>query len=71
MIELLLPISGVGMLASIFVGMRAPKLWLAGVLVGSVGGLGASVVALVTGERLIFDQSTRKFWLDGSLQPSH
>ena len=50
MIELLLPISGVGMLASIFVGMRAPKLWLAGVLVGSVGGLGASVVALVTGD---------------------
>ncbi len=49
MTELLLTISGVGMLASILAGMRAPKLWLAGVLVGAAGGLGAAVVALVTG----------------------
>src|ERR1700690_3253947 len=49
MIELLLAISGVGMLASILAGVRAPKLWLSGVLVGAAGGLGAAVVALVTG----------------------
>ena len=49
MTELLLTISGVGMLASIFAGTRAPKLWLTGVLVGAVGGMGAAVVALTTG----------------------
>ncbi len=49
MIELLLTISGAGMLASILAGVRAPKLWLAGVLMGAAGGLGAAVVALVTG----------------------
>jgi hydrogenase-4 component B len=49
MMELLLTISGAGILASIFAGMRAPKLWLTGVLVGAAGGLGAAVVALVTG----------------------
>ena len=49
MTELLLTISGVGMLASIFAGTRAPKLWLTGVLVGAVGGMGAAVVALSTG----------------------
>ena len=37
------------MLASVPAGVRAPKLWLAGVLVGTAGGLGAAVVALVTG----------------------
>src|ERR1017187_1611548 len=57
MIELLLTISGVRMLASILAGVHAPKLWLAGVLVGAAGGLGAAVVALVTG--VIWDwQST-------------
>jgi hydrogenase-4 component B len=49
MIELLLTISGVGMLASIFAGARAPKLWLIGVLVGAAGGMGAAGVALTTG----------------------
>ena len=49
MTELLLTIAGVGMLASIFAGTRAPKLWLTGVLVGAVGGMGAAVVALTTG----------------------
>lgn len=49
MIELLLAISGTGMLLSILAGMRAPKLWLTGVLAGAAGGLGAAVVALVTG----------------------
>lgn len=37
------------MLASILAGMRAPKLWLAGVLVGAAGGLGVAVMALTTG----------------------
>jgi len=49
MIELLLAISGVGMLLSILAGFRAPNWWLAGVLVSSLGGLGAAVLALVTG----------------------
>lgn len=49
MIESLLPISGVGMLVSILAGMRAPKLWLVGVLVGAAAGLGAAGAALVTG----------------------
>lgn len=48
MIELLLTISVVGMLLSILAGVRAPKVWLAGVSVGAVGALGASVVALST-----------------------
>jgi hydrogenase-4 component B len=49
MIELLLTISGVGMLVSILVGKRAPKLWLAAVLLGAASGLGAAVMALTTG----------------------
>ncbi len=49
MIGLLLTISGVGVLASILAGARAPRLWLACVLVGSAGGLGAAVVSLTTG----------------------
>ena len=49
MIELLLTISGVGMLAGICTGTRAPKLWLTGVLVGAAGGVGAAMVALTTG----------------------
>src|SRR5688572_20379066 len=49
MILLLLAISGAGMLLSILAGFRTPKLWLAAVLAGAAGGLGASVVALVTG----------------------
>jgi hydrogenase-4 component B len=44
-----LMISGVGMLASILAGMRSPKLWLSGVLVGAAGGLGAAVMVLITG----------------------
>jgi hydrogenase-4 component B len=50
MIELLFTISGVGMLVSLLAAARAPRGWLAGVLVGLAGGLGAAVVALVTGE---------------------
>ena len=49
MIELLLTITGVGMLTSIFAGTRVPKLWLTGVLVGATGGVGAAAVALTTG----------------------
>src|SRR5688572_22284944 len=49
MIELLLASSGAGMLLSILAGVRAPKLWLGCVLVGAAGGLGAAVMALVTG----------------------
>ncbi|MBI3881821.1 MAG: NADH-quinone oxidoreductase subunit H [Verrucomicrobia bacterium] len=49
MIEILFTISGAGMLVSILAGARAPKLWLAGVLVGAMGGFGAAVAALVTG----------------------
>jgi hydrogenase-4 component B len=50
MVELLLTISGVGMLASILAGARVPNLWLTGVLVGAAGGLGAAALALMTGE---------------------
>ena len=50
MIELLLAISGAGMLLSILAGMRAPKSWLALLLTGAAGGLGAAAVVLVTGE---------------------
>jgi hydrogenase-4 component B len=49
MIDHLLMISGAGMLASILTGVRAPKLWLAGVLAGAAGGLGAAVATLNTG----------------------
>lgn len=56
MIELLLTISGVGMLTSLPAGVRAPKWWLAGVLVGAAGGLGAAVVTLVTG--VVWDWSS-------------
>ena len=49
MIELLLTITGVGMLASIFAGTRVPRLWLTGVLVGAAGGVGAAAVVLTTG----------------------
>jgi hydrogenase-4 component B len=49
MTHLLLVISGAGLLVSIFAGFRAPKWWLAGVLVGAAGGLSAAVVVLHTG----------------------
>ena len=45
----LLTISALGILVSILVGARAPKFWLAGVLVSMVGGLSAAVVSLSTG----------------------
>jgi len=48
MIELLLMISGAGMLLSILAGIRAPKLWLAGLLVGATAGLSAVVVVLTS-----------------------
>lgn len=44
-----LTIAGAGMLLSILAGVRAPKLWLAGVLVGAAAGLSAAVVVLTTG----------------------
>lgn len=48
MIQTLLTISGVGMLAGILVGARAPRLWLASVLAGASGALGAAIVALTS-----------------------
>ena len=44
-----LTISGAGMLLSILAGVRAPKLWLTGVLVGVAAGLSAAVLVLTTG----------------------
>lgn len=49
MIELLLTISGAGLLASVLLGMRAPKCWLAGVLVGTISAFGAAAVTLDLG----------------------
>jgi hydrogenase-4 component B len=49
MTELLLAISSAGLLLGILAGFRAPKLWLAGVLAGAAGGIGAAVMTLVTG----------------------
>jgi hydrogenase-4 component B len=49
MTMLLLAIFGAGMLLGILAGIRAPKIWLAGVLVGASGGLAAAVRVLVTG----------------------
>ncbi|HLP75971.1 MAG TPA: NADH-quinone oxidoreductase subunit H, partial [Candidatus Paceibacterota bacterium] len=49
MTELLLAISGAGMLLSILAGIRAPKCWLVAVLAGSVAALGAAAVTLNTG----------------------
>ena len=49
MTELLLTVFGAGMLLSIFAGIRAPKLWLAGVLAGATGGMSAAVVVLTKG----------------------
>lgn len=49
MTPLLLAISGAGMLFGILAGIRAPKLWLAGLLVGATAALSAAVVVLTTG----------------------
>jgi hydrogenase-4 component B len=49
MTMLLLAIFGAGMLLGILAGIRAPKIWLAGILVGASGGLAAAVRVLVTG----------------------
>ncbi len=49
MTALLLTISGLGLLTSILAGRRAAKLWLTGILVGAVGGLGAAGLVLTTG----------------------
>src|SRR5881394_3583611 len=49
MTSLLLAICGAGMLFSIFAGARAPKLWLASLLGGAAGGLGAAAIVLATG----------------------
>ena len=45
----LFAIAGAGMLLSLLVGVRMPKGWLTGVLVGAVAALGAAVVTLTTG----------------------
>ncbi|HXG48650.1 MAG TPA: proton-conducting transporter membrane subunit [Methylomirabilota bacterium] len=44
-----LTISGAAMLFSVLVGVRAPRLWLAGVLAGAAAGLSAAVGVLMTG----------------------
>ncbi|NOS71839.1 MAG: NADH-quinone oxidoreductase subunit H [Verrucomicrobia bacterium] len=49
MIELLLTISGVGMLVSILAGMRAPKWWLGSLLIGTLAGVIGAVMALTSG----------------------
>jgi hydrogenase-4 component B len=49
MIGTLLALFAVGILASLIGGARAPRLWLAGFLVGTAGALGASVVVLTSG----------------------
>ncbi len=49
MIGYLLTASGVGMLLSVLAGMRAPKWWLAGVLVGSAAGMGAAAAVIAGG----------------------
>src|SRR5262245_51505772 len=46
MISHLLAISGGGMLLSILIGLRAPKWWLAGLLVGAGAALSAAVLTL-------------------------
>jgi hydrogenase-4 component B len=48
-IELLLLTSGVGLLLSILAGLRAPRWWLGGVLMGAACALGAAITALATG----------------------
>jgi hydrogenase-4 component B len=49
MITLSLAISGAGMLLGILAGLRAPKLWLVGVVAGATAGLSAAVAVLTTG----------------------
>ena len=49
MTMLLLGIFGAGMLLGILAGIRAPKIWLAGVVVGASGALAAAVKVLVMG----------------------
>jgi hydrogenase-4 component B len=49
MTGLLLTLSGAVMLASIIVGARASKWWLASILVGAAGGMGAAAIVLNTG----------------------
>ncbi len=47
--ELLFTSSATGMLLSLLAGVRAPKLWLTGVLAGTAAALTAAIVILVTG----------------------
>jgi hydrogenase-4 component B len=47
--DLLLAVAGLGFLASLLAGLRAPKLWLGGVLAGSGAALGAAALTLVSG----------------------
>jgi hydrogenase-4 component B len=49
MMELLLTISGIGMLLSILTGMRAPRGWLAALLTGAAAALTAAALSLSTG----------------------
>lgn len=48
MIGILLSVFGLGLLASILVAARLPKLWLAGILVGAAGGMAAAVRVLTS-----------------------
>ena len=47
---LLLTICGIGILASVLIGVFAPRLWLACVLAGTAGSLGAAAISLGTGQ---------------------
>jgi hydrogenase-4 component B len=59
MIDLLLAISGAGMLLSLLAGVRAPRTWLAGVLTGASGVVVAAVVTLSTGSVWELRHATR------------
>src|SRR5437762_12377494 len=48
MISTLLAISSAGMLLSIVIGLRAPRWWLAGLLVGASAALSAAVLTLAS-----------------------
>ncbi len=57
MIGPLLSVFGLGLFASIFVAARAPRLWLAGTLIGAAAALGASGILLSSGAVWDFQSS--------------
>lgn len=59
MTSVLLATATGGMLLSLLAGLRAPKLWLAGVLLGAIGAVGAAGLTLVAGEAWILDAAVR------------